>query len=482
VRVARRHFDGFELDPDRGILHRGGTPIHLTPLTFRLLGYLARHHPRIVPREELLREVWPGVHVTQASLHQAIRGLRRALAPHPELVENVRGLGYRLGGSEAGRPHDAPADPLVGRDAPLARLDAAVAAAVDGHGGLVLVTGEPGIGRSRFLREGVARARAAGTRAILMRCNRFTSALPLWPWAEIVAALSSEPTLDAAGSQPPIGEPIEPERVRRTVLEASRVRPLCLFLDDLGGAHAASWRVLEWIASAADDSRLLLVAASRDTSSTVAPERIEPIARLLRVPRARTEPLPRLSRKDVRSLAATALGSTPSARRVRELHARSGGNPFLLKLLLDSAASRGQRPRRTSLEDPRIRRAAAAHLDVVGSEARGWLARAAALGREFDVAQLAVISKCSLNDLRDALAPACECGVLEAGPSGRSLRFSHGLLAEVACGELPASERQRLQDLANEVGSGLHLRGRSPGTGIVSSAPRARAGRGFRSR
>lgn len=486
--MTRLRFDGFELDADELALRRGGAPVRVPPIALRLLVRLARERPRAVSREELLRDVWGGVHVTEGSLHQAIRCLRRALSPHAAAIETVRGFGYRLAVSAAGEPRHAEGDPLLGRAGALSRLDAAIDAAHAGRGGLVLVTGEPGIGRSRFLREAAERARASGTRAILVRCSGLSNAGPLWPWGEVLAQVAGE---DAAHEREPgARDPhsLEPTSVRRTLLDAVWDAALCVLVDDLEAADPASWQMLEGVASAADASRLLLVAALRDACASAAPERIDAAARLLRIPGARTEPLQRLSRDEVRGFASAALGREPAARRVRELHASSGGNPFLLQALLDDPAAGARRRGRGLLADPRIRRAVAAHLDVVGPQTRGWLARASAFGREFELAALATASECTIGELLDWLAPALETGVLEVGASERSLRFTHGVLAEVARAELPARERERLQLLASEAGAGprslrtlASARERVPRARIVPGAPRTRTGRGPRS-
>ena len=92
-------FPAFDLEIADGIARRGGRVVELPPLATRLLLYLAENRHRVVPKDELLREVWRDVRVTDSSLYQALHLLRRELAPKRPggaVVRTVRGKGYRL--------------------------------------------------------------------------------------------------------------------------------------------------------------------------------------------------------------------------------------------------------------------------------------------------------------------------------------------------------------------------------------------------
>src|SRR5262245_9600645 len=90
-------FAEFELDEELFELRRAGTTVRLQRKPLKLLLHLAQNASRVVPSEELVRTVWPGVVVAEASLRQAVRALRRALGDeNGEHVINVRGYGYRL--------------------------------------------------------------------------------------------------------------------------------------------------------------------------------------------------------------------------------------------------------------------------------------------------------------------------------------------------------------------------------------------------
>jgi Tol biopolymer transport system component/DNA-binding winged helix-turn-helix (wHTH) protein len=93
-------FGGLRLDPRERLLLREEGEISIEPIQFSILTVLVRNAGRIVTREELLATVWPGVHVTEGSLHVAISILRKALGETPEgtkFIETIRKTGYRLG-------------------------------------------------------------------------------------------------------------------------------------------------------------------------------------------------------------------------------------------------------------------------------------------------------------------------------------------------------------------------------------------------
>jgi TolB-like protein/DNA-binding winged helix-turn-helix (wHTH) protein/Tfp pilus assembly protein PilF len=91
-------FDGFELDSARYELRREGRALALEPKVLDLLLHLVRERERLVTKEELLREVWHGVHVTESALTRAVSLARAALgdsAVEPRVIETVPGRGYR---------------------------------------------------------------------------------------------------------------------------------------------------------------------------------------------------------------------------------------------------------------------------------------------------------------------------------------------------------------------------------------------------
>ena len=92
-------FDEFELDSDRVELRYRGEVIHLEPKNFELLEFLAHNRARVLSKDEVFDQIWPGVFVTEASLSGAIKNIRKALGDDgaaQRFIRTVRGRGYRF--------------------------------------------------------------------------------------------------------------------------------------------------------------------------------------------------------------------------------------------------------------------------------------------------------------------------------------------------------------------------------------------------
>src|SRR5690242_4885606 len=87
-------FGRFTLDLRKGTIAQDDTPLFLRPKAYALLTHLARNMGRVVPKTELLETVWPGVFVTEDSLTQSIREIRKVLGD--DLVRTVSKRGYML--------------------------------------------------------------------------------------------------------------------------------------------------------------------------------------------------------------------------------------------------------------------------------------------------------------------------------------------------------------------------------------------------
>jgi DNA-binding winged helix-turn-helix (wHTH) protein len=208
-------FGAFLLDTTNYELRRGQQEISVQPRVFDLIAYLVTNHARVVTKDELLKNVWGGVAVSEASLTQAIMMARRTLDSETEYIQTVRGRGYRFAGEPgtgAAMPdltpsgsRDPPSSPgrgaLFGREPERRLLEEALRALLGGKGGTLLLAGEPGSGKTRLLEE--LSTMATGARVLWGRCLPTSEGTPaLWPWIQILRGLAREggPGADLRGA------------------------------------------------------------------------------------------------------------------------------------------------------------------------------------------------------------------------------------------------------------------------------------------
>jgi class 3 adenylate cyclase len=151
----RYSFGEYVFDTQRHELHHAGEPIKLRRKVFQVLAYLLAHRDRVVPKQELLENLWPDQFVGEETLKSCIKTLRQALAEKgraPRFLRTLHGQGYRFVGAVEVREHlpadDAPhalplsggagatrqaEGPLSALAAPLADLGSLPVAALDGE-------------------------------------------------------------------------------------------------------------------------------------------------------------------------------------------------------------------------------------------------------------------------------------------------------------------------------------------------------------
>ena len=100
--AATYRFGDVEVDFERGELRRGGRPVELTPIEFKLLALFVRSRGRVMSRDRLLAGAWgPNTYASDRIVDNHIANLRRKIEPDPAnpiYLRNLRGLGYRFDG------------------------------------------------------------------------------------------------------------------------------------------------------------------------------------------------------------------------------------------------------------------------------------------------------------------------------------------------------------------------------------------------
>lgn len=362
---------------------------------------------------------------------------------------------------------------LIGRAEELDVLANAVRSAVLGGTGVVVVDGEPGVGKTSLLKEMTAQAeRWGGALVVWGMCLDGDGTPSMWPWVTMVRAiLDSMPTEDRAvwiagelgrlveTSQDADGSPIPPdggarcrlfEQVVALVGRTAALRPVVLVIDDLHWADVASLRLLSHL-SVRLPRGTVVVAALRDRALAPGAELSRFLATAGRAPDHRRIHLNPLGEDEVAELVRRETGKEPGFGAVRTIYARTAGNPFFVRELSRRLATGGAITAAAVSQagaPSSVRDIVRSRLTDVSDEVR-WLAQAAAfVGRDVGVSVLAHAAGFDVPTCLVRLEPLTALGVLEPVPGDPfSVRFPHDLVRESVTVVLPPRQA-----------TGLHLR------------------------
>jgi DNA-binding SARP family transcriptional activator len=320
---------------------------------------------------------------------------------------------------------------LVGRDAELDRLRAAVATTIEQRRcRAVLLLGEPGIGKSRLLDAAAALARNAG--AVVLEAAAY-EAESIRPFALFIDALRKlEPA--AATAVFDRGDSANRDRLfeRLAELVAARAgtQPVALKFDDLQWSDESSAAALHYvIRTSASLSVLVLLAARRDELRDNTP-----VLRALRELRHAGA----LEELDVEALGEDAMREIIGDRAPQVDAARlckeCGGNPLLaIELARAEAAGESGQSLREVVQERLAR------FEADGGEVLRW---AAVLAPRIDAASLARLTGLDWNAIGEALETAARHAMLV--PTDRGLRFSHELIARSIYAGIPPARRRTM--------------------------------------
>ena len=387
--------------------------------------------------------------------------------------------------AEAAPPARQRARAFVGRDAELAELVAALDGAIDGRGRLVLVSGEPGIGKSRLADALIEAAREREARTLVGRCWEAGGAPAYWPWIQVLRAAMAETAEAALRDQlgtgaanlaqllpelreriPELVEPLPPlegEGARFRLFDATlsylhaagQACPLVVVLDDLHAADEPSLLLLEFVAQGLHASRVLLLGAYRDVDPTLRAPLTSALAQLVREGDTSQIALRGLDAPQVAEYVRLSTGFEPAAGLVEAIHSETEGNPLFVSETVHLLAAEG----RVEEADadvgipPGVRAVIGRRVERLSPQCRELLVPASVMGREFAIDALAELSDLTSEELLDVLHEAMAERVLDdvPGAPGR-VRFGHALIRDTLYDELTAARRMQLH---REVGEAL---------------------------
>ena len=421
--------------------------------------------------------------MTPSSLTFCVNGARRAVGDdgvRQAVIRNLRGQGYRFvaaceeqaTAAAGAAPGRGALPPFVGRGAEMTVLRAALAELQGGTGGVVLLSGEPGIGKTRTAEEAAALARHAGVRVLVGRCHEGDDSPAFWPWLQMIrgeltawrpaqlAGLLGAGAADIARVLPavrsvlphlPEPPPLDFDQARVRLFDSlagyfralSEWQPLLLVLDDLHGADRASLGFLRALADELAAVRVLIVGTYRDTEVDAAHPFAE-VAAALRRDGGRHLRLDGLSAADVGALLAHDRDGTVDAALSERVVRETEGNPLFVLELAGQMREGGtaDRPLGQGLPDT-VERLIERRLSRLGDEVREVLGLAAVCGREFDAELLEAVIPPARGNPRAPLAEARRLRVIEPvlGAPDR-YRFAHILIRESLYATLPAAARR----------------------------------------
>jgi DNA-binding CsgD family transcriptional regulator len=353
---------------------------------------------------------------------------------------------------------------VVGRDAEIARLEEALAEAREGRGGLLLLVGEPGIGKSRLSRETEARAGEAGMRVLRGRAAPSASPIPFRPIAEALQAsfrhegMPGAPELElylpalrglvpewgAAAAAAEISPLFLLEAVVRILGSLAGTSGLLLILEDLHWADADTLAVVDYLADNLERESVLCVATMRDE-----PGAATDLAEALAARRASLAlRLARLSTAETAEMARRCLDGAELPRELLDpLAERAEGVPFVIEEMLTAYVASGSEESIPATLPHTFRALVRARLDAVDERTRRILFAAAVVGRRFEPSLLSALTSSRRDEVLESVRVAVEAKLVTTDvESGFELPFGfrHALVREALLAELLPPELAEL--------------------------------------
>lgn len=376
--------------------------------------------------------------------------------------------------------------PFVAREEERTELRAFLDRLEKGLGSLVLIGGEPGVGKTRIAEEIAREGRDRGIRTLVGRCYEMDSPPPYLPFVELLEGASREvdPKTfraalgDAAGEvakvmpqlrhmfddvPAPLELPPEQERrylfnsIRDFVVRAAAQRPLVVLLDDLQWADESSLLLLQHVAQTLEEIPVLILGTYPDVELDVHRPLATALETLVRRRQAHRMVLRRLSAEGVAAMLTKLKGEPPPAELVQAIYRETDGNPFFVEEVFRHLSEEGllfdrEGRWRSDLNVVRpevpegVRLVVGRRLERLEERTRRALTAGAVIGRTFDFRLLEAVEEVGPEELLDAVDEAEHAGLVTASSEGSDTRvtFEHELIRHTLLGGVALPRRQRL--------------------------------------
>ena len=406
-------------------------------------------------------------------------------------------------------------DLFVGRLEERAELVFALESCLSGRGQLVMISGEPGIGKTRLAEEFAALAGDAGALVIWGRCREDQGAPPYWPWIQVLRRLSElaprgevflGPGVRAsvlAELVPEIAELVsvvdppavlaDPESARFRLFDAlasflrsaSERQPIIIVLDDLQWADDSTLRMLEFVASELAESRATIVGTYRNVEISRTHPLFHAMGELSRLRSFRRILLQGLTSQQVQQMVENESGSPARSTLVDRVYAETDGNPLFVREIVRLLVSEGAldesadvSPESLSIRVPEsVKEVVRRRLEQLSDTCNAVLATAATIGKQFDLSHLLEIhDDLAQDDVLKSLDEALVVQLIEeTGDRSGRYEFTHSIVKEALVEELSLTERMNLH---SRIGVALEtIWGESAGEHAVELVPHFREAR-----
>jgi class 3 adenylate cyclase len=379
--------------------------------------------------------------------------------------------------------------PFVGRRQELADLKATVDTILGGQGSMSMLTGGPGVGKTRLAEEACVYAQLRGAQMLVGRCYEGEGAPPFWPWVQVIrtyvhdrdpntlmslmgtgAAEIAQVVSEIRDRLPglPATPSADPDQARfrlfdsvtNFICNAAKAQPLVIVLDDLQWADKGSLLLLRFLARELRGARVLVIGTYQDMQLHRRHPLQEMLAELWRESPFERIHLDGLTPDEVVDfLESIAQHELDSEGRffARVLHQETEGNPFFIQEVIRHLVETGHIyhengrwiSNAASLDDlgiaEGVREVVGRRLSRLSDETNSVLTVASVIGRDFDTDVLQAVAELTDDQLMDAIEEASSARIVTETPgaTGR-YSFSQALIRYTLSDELTTIRRSRL--------------------------------------